>query len=274
MKGGVGKTTMATNICDCLAKREGKKVLLVDIDPQFNATQCLMEDKKYEDYLRKNGTTIKDVFDGDRVTTSTVEGIHTEKKKKMEDVIPVKIKDNYFLLPGNLMLYAIDFPESEGKVNLLKKYIKLYAVPENYDYVIIDTPPTPSVYMTAALIASDYYLVPVKPDPLSLTGIDLLQGIINKRKNTFDLNLECVGLVLTMIERSDSVVFRKAIEYLDSKAWVKYRYRYSLPKRVDLAKFQIGEMILDLNDSNLSLALVHIVDEMIARIEKYEKKSR
>ena len=58
MKGGVGKTTMAVNICDCLATRYDSKVLLVDIDPQFNATQCLMSGDEYVKYLKAGKDTI------------------------------------------------------------------------------------------------------------------------------------------------------------------------------------------------------------------------
>lgn len=98
----------------------------------------------------------------------------------MKDITPVAIKDNLHIIPGSLGLYKIEMKPGEGVENRLKKYLKLRE--NDYDYVIIDTPPTPSVWMSSALIASNYYLIPVKPDPLSITGIDLLDSIISEKE--------------------------------------------------------------------------------------------
>lgn len=88
----------------------------------------------------------------------------------------MQYKKNFDLIPGNLNLFQIEMASGEGRENRLSKYLK--GISEQYDFVIIDTPPTPSIWMTSALIASDFYLIPVKPEPLSFTGIDLCMVLL------------------------------------------------------------------------------------------------
>lgn len=273
MKGGVGKTTLSTNICHCLSKRYDKKVLLIDIDPQFNATQCLFTGDEYFKHLEEDKDTIVTVFEDKRKVANTVDGLSETKNKELKDIIPVHIKENFYILPGNLSLYRIEMAAGSGKENRLKKFIQELETKSNFDFVIIDTPPTPSIWMTSALIASDYYLIPVKPDPISYTGIDLLKTIVDDKKDAFDLKIKCIGLVFTIVERDDSIVYRSAVSKIEGGEWKSYKYRQYLPKRTDIAKFQLNkDFILNLNDSSLKTALVGIVEELIERIKKDEEK--
>ena len=85
MKGGVGKTTMAVNICHCLSTRESKKILMIDVDPQFNATQCVFKPDSYVKFLEKGGDTIINVFDEDNtVIAGTVDGIKRKKLRSLK----------------------------------------------------------------------------------------------------------------------------------------------------------------------------------------------
>lgn len=86
------------------------------------------------------------------------------------------VKSGFDIIPGDLEIYRIDMAAGHGKEMRLKRYLE--KVEGIYDYVIIDTPPTPSHYMMSSLVASDYYLVPVRPEPLSRVGIDLLRGCL------------------------------------------------------------------------------------------------
>ena len=268
MKGGVGKTTLSVNLCDCLATRNNAKVLLVDIDPQFNSTQCLMSPSEYIKHLSNKKDTILNVYDRNvRPIISTVDGIDNLEPKKLDEIEPIVVKKNFYLLPGNLELYRIEMSPGEGRENKLNKYIQLINEKHNFDYVIIDTPPTPSIWMTSALLASNYYLIPVKPDPISFTGLDLLQSIINERKENLDLKIECCGVILTMVE-TNTKVYTEALKFLNSSKWKKFKFAKELPKRTMIARSQMNKtFILDLDDNEAKLSLTGITNELIKRIE-------
>lgn len=273
MKGGVGKTTLSTNVAHCLATHEDKKVLFIDIDPQFNATQCFFDGNTYVNYMRNNNSTILDLFMGSVVKVSTVEGAQQQNEKCYKDIVPFKVSDNLFLLPGNLNLYQAEIAPGSGKENRLKKYLEEMEKVLGFDYVIIDTPPTPSIWMTSALVASDYYIIPVKADPLSYTGVDLLQKIIKTKKADLDLSINCLGIVLTVVEPT-TLVYDRCKEEINNNVRTKgLLFHNELLKRTMVPRTQLNQQfILDLDNSELKLNLTGIVKEMIQRIDDYEAK--
>ncbi|WP_347159412.1 ParA family protein [Pontibacter chitinilyticus] len=267
MKGGVGKTTLSVNLCDCLARRHSHRVLLIDIDPQFNATQCLMNPEEYIEHRKNDIDTITNIFDrSSRQVVNTVNGIEEKQAKKLEEIMPTQIHENFDLLPGSLELYRIEMSSGEGREHRLNRYLEILKESDQYDTIIIDTPPTPSIWMTSALLASDYYLIPVKPDPISFTGIDLLQSIIDDKKENYALKIQCAGVVLTMVEDT-TLVYRQAVETLSNSKWAKYKFEKELPKRTAIARTQMSKnFILDLDDSTAKTSIAGIVDELIRRI--------
>lgn len=265
MKGGVGKSTMATNIAEHLSNRLGQRVLLVDIDPQFNATQCVMPSDDYVAYMKGGGDTICEIFYSSRIKLSTISGASENVPKKLKDIKPVEINSYFHLVPGNLGLYKIEMKPGEGIENKLKKYLKLKE--SDYDYVIIDTPPTPSVWMSSALIASDYYLIPAKPDPLSITGIDLLDSIISEKRENFDLDIECAGIVFNMVDGVSNMHEESRSFFMRNRSWRNKIFKSYLSKRTALARHQTqGLFINDLQDEDMKLSLSQIVDELLIRI--------
>lgn len=265
MKGGVAKTTLATNLADTLVRRQQAKVLLVDIDPQFNATQCLITPEKYVKERAAGRHTIVNVFDDAPAVVSAVGPAQPPAKLELKDIRPWKIRDGFDLLPGDLELYRLDMVQ--GREQRLKRYLEAIEADKNYDYVIIDTPPTPSHWMTAALLASDGYIVPVKPEPLSRTGIDLLRGVVDRFSQNFGHPIECYGVILTIVE-TNTVVFREAVEFLDGNpVWKGKRYASNLPKRTALARAQGKQvLILDLDDNELKRGIAGIAKEFSVKI--------
>lgn len=269
MKGGVGKTTTALNVADYLARVEQKRVVVLDVDPQFNATQCLLTPDEYVQHLKNGKDTIFNIFDTEESSiTSVVAGTTRVKPKEFSDIELIK-KDCIWTLPGNIDLYRLEMIAGEGREFSLKRYIDEALTPKNIDYVIIDTPPTPSVWMTSALIASDYYVIPVRPDPLSMIGIDLLRSIIDRRRKTYGLKIIGLGVVFTMVERSDSIIFTNTKRNLSTNAlWKDKVFKSYIPKRADLAKSQLEQpFIMLMEDYELRANLRGFVTEILGKID-------
>lgn len=268
MKGGVGKTTLALNVADCLARVHDKKVAVLDVDPQFNATQCLFRPERYVEILRQGGDTILDVFETDnQLLTSVVSGAAMVEPKDISK-IELQQTDKLWTLPGNIELYRLEMVAGEGREFSLKRFIDNVISKKSFDYVIIDTPPTPSIWMTSALIASNYYVIPVRPDPLSMIGIDLLRSIIERRRKTYGLSLECLGVVFTMVDRPDSISLSNAIRNLRANNfWKDKVFKSFILKRADLARQQLNQpFILKMDDYDLRRSLNRLVKDILEKI--------
>ncbi|HCF2593177.1 AAA family ATPase [Pseudomonas aeruginosa] len=266
MKGGVGKTTLAVNIADCLTRQHGASVLMLDVDPQFNATQCLMSPDDYVAHRAAGRDTMLDLFDRKRVKASTVRGSAEVQPKTLQEIEVVEVRDNLFLLPGSLDLYRLEMAPGEGRENRLKAYLAAIQDVIDYDYIIIDTPPTPSVWMTSALIASDYYLIPVRPDPLSLTGLDLLKSIVEDRKENYGLTVRCAGVVLTMTRQGTNVL-QDAKAYLSGdRYWRDKIFTSEIPGRVRFAQQQLNNIfMLDSDAPDMRDSIVRLTNELVVR---------
>ena len=274
MKGGVGKTTLAVNVADFLAKRNSKRVLLIDVDPQFNATQCLLKGKDYVNYIQKGGTTIIDIFNYTKnASVSVVDGTSEKESKAYDSIVPYNTGRGFDLIPSQLDLFRFEMAPGQGTENRLKNYLNHIKEQDEYDICIIDCPPTPSVWMTSALIASDYYLIPSKPDPISMTGLDLLEGIIKERKENYGCGCKCAGLVLTVVEKNTNV-YREAVAYFSQSAkWKSFLYEPVVLKRTNIAKNQLnGIFIFDIEDSDLRRQFSGITQEFLKRVEGYRGK--
>lgn len=183
LKGGVGKTQTTVALAECLALEEHKKVLLIDLDPQTNATIMLMDEN---DWLQKNkqGETLNQLFKDALVGTSKFD----INKAIVKNASNIKGGINGLdLLPSSLDL--IDIQDrlqniGSGTMYTLSPTSVLYGVIENfldeYDYVFIDCPPNLGIITLNGLYFSDYYIIPCIPDILSTYGIPQIINRVNK----------------------------------------------------------------------------------------------
>ena len=178
MKGGVGKTTLAVHVAYALAAEHAKRVLLVDVDPQFNASTYLMDEEAYLARIQddKRGTVL-DIFQPRREgSLSTLNGVRRGARKKptlANCSVPVFDDGGRLdLVPSTLMLMEIETAPRQTE----ERFGRVLAEwKKQYDYVLIDCPPTISIFNQAAVLASSHYVVPLKPDPLSTIGLPLLE---------------------------------------------------------------------------------------------------
>jgi chromosome partitioning protein len=275
MKGGVGKSTLAVNIADVLARRHAKRVLLIDTDPQFNATQMLVSGEAYVQKLESRANTILDVFDDQpKIRMSAVSGPQVIPAVALDQIVPWDIPvpgsaqgGSLKLIAGDLELYRLEMNHGAGREQRLRRFVELCAAQDSYDFVVIDTPPTPSTWMTAALFASDGYLIPVRPEPISRTGVDLLKGVVDRISANFGRRIDCLGVVLTITDEHYNV-FSQAVQFFDNNdVWRGKRFARNLPRRTSVAEDQGDQIrILDSDQSEAKTAIAGITSELLQRM--------
>lgn len=179
-KGGVGKTTTSVNIAAYLAKF-GHKVLLIDLDPQGNASTSLGVD----------------VYDNE---ARSVYNLLVENLRAV-DVIFSSNQENLFIIPSNINLSGasielVNLPDREFRLSQ-----KLKNIEQNFDYIIIDCPPSLGLLTINALVASKYVLIPVQAEYYALEGLGQLVQTIDLVKSYLRADLEILGAVLTMYDK-------------------------------------------------------------------------
>ena len=177
-KGGVGKTTTAVNVSAGIGLL-GKKCLLVDIDPQGNATSGVGVDKRSIKYSSYN---------------VMIEGI-----KAQEAIVRTEF-ENLDIIPSSIELAAADLQlaDMEHRESQLKNALAL--VKDNYDFIFIDCPPSLGLITSNALCAANTILVPIQPEYYALEGLSQLMNSVRIIKRRYNPYLDIEGVLLTMYD--------------------------------------------------------------------------
>ena len=203
MKGGVGKTTLASQIAWYATMQLDKKVLLIDLDPQANASQSVMSPQTYVDYLNKGGLTVADIFE-QFTPTGTAAGSPTKLDPLKVIYKRAKYTDGSLLdiVPSRLEL-SWTLRNPTGKETLLPRFVA--KIQDQYDLIIIDCSPTDSILTDAAYHCSRYVLVPIRAEFLASIGFPLLNRTIKAfQLRHEDKVIEVCGLVFNDFNRGDT----------------------------------------------------------------------
>lgn len=244
-KGGVGKTTTAINLSACLAEK-GKKVLAIDMDPQGNMTSGLGVDK---DSVEK---TVYDLIIGEA---------------QIEEIICKEVLENLDVLPTNIDLSAaeIELIGIENKEYIIKNEVE--KIKENYDFIIIDCPPSLSMLTINAMTTADSVLVPIQCEYYALEGLSQLIHTIELVKERLNSNLEIEGVVFTMYDARTNLSLQVVENVKDNLN--QNIYKTIIPRNIRLAEAPSYGMPINQYDPKSSGAESYrlLADEVIEKEE-------
>lgn len=244
MKGGVGKTTCAVNIATYLARDHQKRVLLVDLDPQTNASLSVMTEKRWTKWQDEHGT-MADVLEAE----SKRRGSEAFKIKDciIHDVL--EAAPGLDLIPSHLKLtfLDLDLAARPGRERIFTR--KLEKVKAEYDVIICDCAPNLMSGTQNALYASDLFFIPMQPDFLSSIGVELLLDRLAYLRKTLEFKISCLGAAFTRVRAHLHYHQETMARLRDAKGLKRIHFFETIiPENIKLAEAPMESLPIALHD--------------------------
>ncbi len=240
-KGGVGKTTTTINLSAALAEK-GKRILIIDIDPQGNTTSGFGINKNEEE-----NTIYELLLDDCTINEATLKNV----------------RDNIDIIPSNVNLAAaeIELIGVEHKEFILREALDF--VRDDYDFIFLDCPPSLNVLTVNAMVASDSVLVPIQCEYYALEGLSQLIHTINLVRERLNEKLDIEGIVFTMFDARTNLS-QEVVENVRTHVKQKI-YKTMIPRNVRLAEApSYGEPITEYDTRSAGAeAYRNLADEII-----------
>lgn len=245
-KGGVGKTTTAVNLGACIGMKK-KKVLIIDTDPQANATSGLGIKPESAEY------TSYDIIVGDT---------------PIEEVIKKTEYDNLYICAGDMNLAAADIELSDKKNREYRLNNALSSVKDDYDFIIIDCPPSLGLITLNAFCACDSVIMPIQCEYYALEGLSQLTKTIKRVKKSLNKNLMIEGVLLTMFDGRTNLAVQVVEEV--RKYFASTVFKTVIPRNVRLSEAPSYGMPAVIYDKNSKGAKCYksLADEILKKNKK------
>ncbi len=291
MKGGVGKTTLTVNLAASLVKNHKKRVLVVDLDAQISATLSLMPPQEFAK-LRKEKRTISSLINN-QIKPS-------EKNLDINDVLKSYVcnLNGLDLLPGDIELYDeylvsemlhnkaleennIKFEEvwSEFERVLVKNILE--PVLDQYDFIIMDCAPGYNLTTRSGIAASDFYLLPSRPEPLSVIGIQLLQRRIKQlrenHKKNHPLTIELLGIVFILSGNTLlGTYYKQVMKRVQNDFKPSELFQQKIPMDINVSKAldTFSPVVLSHPASAGARAFLKLTEEVLEKVQQTESAKK
>jgi len=266
-KGGTGKTTNSAMMAYILSKL-GYKTLLADLDPQANATSL---------YLHTKQRITNNIVTFDKTLMSAI------ADEDLSDII-IEIKENLFLLPSfaDFTSYPLflekKFPNSQlNRVTFLNELMT--NIKDDYDFILVDVPPTLSTYTDSALLASDYTIIVLQTQERSLVGAEAYVGYLQELIDNYNADFDILG-VLPVLLKNNSKVDEATLNTAKDKFGEENLFKNVVKNMERLKRYDIIGIVdpdsdtkYDIHDKRVMELYKRVTQEMLKRLEEIESRN-